>query len=187
VLGSQAAITMTNAQAKAQFVEFTGGGLQTIENNMDRKEAQMAILGARMLASEGKNQQSTTTTAIHRTGENSVLSAISNAVSLGLEKALTLFAAWAGYDNQECEYQINKDFLPVTVDGPVLTALFAGVQAGQINKEEMFDWLQRADIIEAEVTFEEHMAGNFTDPLTVGVGNLTGNTTGPIKANPEAK
>lgn len=190
MLGSQSAICLSEASATAQFIEFTGQGLTAIENNLNRKEAQMAILGARMLATEGKNQQSTTTTAIHRTGENSVLSQISIGVSLGIQKALDWFSQWAGFV-QECKYELNKDFLPVTVDGPTLTALFAGVQQAQINKEEMFDWLQRADVIDADISYDEHKAGDFVDPLAViaaahppgAPDNPVGNS--PIKANPE--
>lgn len=185
-LGSDEAIVLSNENAKAEFIEFTGQGLKAITDSMDRKEQQMAILGARMLATEGKQAQTATTTAIHRTGENSVLAQIAIGVSLGLSKALSLFSAWAG-TVKDCVCTLNRDFLPVTVDGPTMTALMGLVQGGQLNKEEMFDWLQRADVIEATVSYEDHQAGDFVlPPPTIGVGNLThpvGNSTIPL--NPE--
>ena len=194
-LGSQAAILAADPDCKAEFIEFKGDGLSTIAANMDRKEQQMAILGARMLATEGKQAQTATTTAIHRTGENANLASISIAVSLGLQKALNWFAAWAGIAAQ-CEYDLNRDFLPLTVDGPTLTAVTATWQAGGMSDEEYFDWLQRGDIIEAEMTFEEHKAQSFQDPQAKALALATalpdnpptkpGEKT-PIKANPEKK
>lgn len=186
LLGGETAIILPDASGKAGFAEFTGQGLKSLTDNLDRKEAQMAILGARMLATEGKSQQSTTTTAIHRTGENSVLAQISISVSLGVSKVLTLFSAWANYA-QECVYQINRDFLPVTIDGPTLTAVMASWQAAGMSDEEFFDYQQRADLIEADVDFEAHKKMTFQDPKALlpppAVKPASGSPD--IKANPE--
>lgn len=164
MLGSQSAIVATDVGAQANFIEFTGQGLGALEASLDRKEQQMAILGARMLATEGKQAQTATTTAIHRTGENSVLSSIAIAISLGLTKALQWFSQWAGYED-DCDYELNRDFLPATVDGPTLTAILQAYQQGAISEEELFDWLKRGDIIEAEVSIEDHKAGTFVPQL----------------------
>lgn len=182
-LGSQAAITLSDTQADAKFIEFTGQGLATLERNLDRKEQQMAILGARMLAAEKKQAETATTAAIYRTGENSVLSAISIAVSLGLSKALTIFSEWAGYA-QECKYELNRDFLPVVIDGPTLTAYIQAYQKQAINEEELFDLLQRGDIIEAEITLEEHKAGTFADPAPTPIVGTPGSATSLVPPNP---
>jgi len=171
-LGSQSIITSTDASAKANFIEFTGQGLGALEKSMDRKEQQMAILGARMLATEGRQQQTATTTAIHRTGENSVLAQIAISISLGLTKVLTWLSNWAGFTG-EVDYQLNRDFLPVPIDGPALTAVIQAYQQGALNKEELFDWFQRGDIIEADVKFEDHLKGEFNprpDPNSLPTG-----------------
>jgi len=162
-LGSQAAIVETSPDANAKFIEFTGQGLNSLVQNLDRKESQMAVLGARMLAAEKKQVEQPTTAAIHRTGENSILSDISIAVSIGLSRALTIFAAWAGVAG-ECTYKLNRDFLPLNVDGQTLTSWVAAWQAGAISEEELFDLLQRGDVVEADLTIEEHRKGKFQDP-----------------------
>ena len=195
-LGSQSAICMSDPTAKAQFVEFTGQGLQAVENNLDRKEQQMAILGARMIAGEKKQAETATTSAIHRTGENSILSAFSIAVSLGLTKVVTWFSNWTG-NNTECKYELNRDFLPVAVDGPTLTAVTAIWQAGGMSDEEYFDWMQRGDLIEAEMTFDEHKLQSFQEPVapvasapfsdqhTPVPGQPGGTGKSKVKVNPE--
>lgn len=163
-LGSQEAITQSNKDATAKFIEFSGLGLTSIEKNLDRKESQMAILGARMLAPEKKQAETATTSAIHRAGEGSVLSAISIAVSIGLGKALTIFADWAGAA-QKCVYKLNRDFLPLNIDGTTLTSYVQAWQAGAINEEEFFDLLQRGDIVDADLTIEDHKSGEFQEPI----------------------
>ena len=44
------------------------------------------------------------------------------------------------------------------MDAPTLLALFTGVQSGNISKRECFDLLQRGDVIDGSVDYEEHQA-----------------------------
>ena len=157
-LGSQSALIFNDPTAKAAFVEFTGQGLTAIENSLDRKEQMMAVLGARMLEPQKKAAETAFTSAIHAVGENSILASISIALSLGLTKCLTWFADWAGLSGQEIEFEINRDFLPVAIDGQTLTAYVAAWQAGALTAEEIFDLFKRADLIESDVEFDEHTA-----------------------------
>jgi hypothetical protein len=156
-LGSQNAIIAPNPEAKASFVEFTGQGLLALENNMDRKEAMMAVLGARMLEPQKKAAETATTSAIHRVGENSALASISIAVSLAILQALKWFSYWAGdaITDDSIKFEINRDYLPVAIDGPTLTAYLGAYQAGTLRLEDIFDLFQRADLIEGEVDYDE--------------------------------
>lgn len=156
-IGSQAAWVFPDPNAKAEFLEFTGQGLDALKGNLDRKEQQMAILGARMLAEEKRAAETATTAAIHRTGENSVLSAIAIAVSAALKQALTVFSAWAGQSGK-VEFAINRDFLPVALDAQQLTALFALKQGGALSDAEFFELLQRGDVIDSTKKLAEHQA-----------------------------
>lgn len=163
-IGSSAAWVFPNADAKAEYLEFTGQGLGALERNLDRKEQQMAVLGARLLAAEKRQAETATTTAIHRTGENSILSSISIAVSLGLKQCLVWFTDWANADSGQVDYELNKNFLPVTIDAQTLIAYMQTWQAGGLSEEEFFDLLQSGDLIEADKTFEEHQAQIESNP-----------------------
>lgn len=158
-IGSTKAWVFADANAKAEYLEFTGQGLGELTKNLDRKEGQMAVLGARMLAPEKKQAETSTTAAIHRTGENSVLSGIGISVSLALKKVLNIFAEWAGAitagSNTAIEFEINRDFMPVSIDAPTLVAIVKAWQSGAISFETMFDLLQRGDMIESEKTSDD--------------------------------
>lgn len=152
-IGSQAAWVFPDPAAKASYLEFTGQGLGALKDNLDRKEQQMAVLGARMLADETGQVETLGATQIKRSGENSVLAAIATAISEAIERSLTVFALWAGAAG-EVVYQLNRDYNPAMLDAAQLTALTKSVQAGMISHETLFDLMKRADLIEPEVTFE---------------------------------
>lgn len=155
-IGGTAAITSSDPQSKGNFIEYTGQGLKPVADALTRIETQMALLGARMIADETKNQVETLgATQIKRQGENSVLAKIVQSVSESLEWALTVFAEWAGASGK-VKYQINRDFMPAPMDGRQLMALVAAVQAGALSDREFFDQMQRGDVVDPNTTFEQH-------------------------------
>ena len=157
-IGSTAAWVFSDPSTKVGFLEFTGQGLSALENNMTRKEAQMASIGARMLAPEKSGVEAAETIAMRNSGEQSILSAIALATSNGLEDALETFAEWAGFGDVEINFEINRDFMPYGIEPVLLTALLASVQAGKLSNESFFDLMKRGDLIEADLTFEEEQA-----------------------------
>jgi hypothetical protein len=156
-IGSQSAWVFPDPSAKASYLEFTGQGLTALENNLVRKEMQMAILGARMLEVQKRGVESADTASIHRKGEESILSSIAQVISMGMTRALSWFAQWAGSDSN-VNFEINRDFYPVEMTPQELTALIAAWQSGGISKQVLFDNLKQGEIISSEVTFEEEEA-----------------------------
>lgn len=153
-IGGEAAWVFPHPEAKADYLEFTGQGLGALEKNLDRKEKQMALIGARMLMDEQKGAQTFGEAQIKRTGENSILATIAQTISIGLTEVLKWFCEWGNFAGDvNCE--LNRDFLPVPMDAPTLTALMAAWQGGAISYNTLFDLLQRADVIDAEVTQED--------------------------------
>ena len=136
-IGSTTAWVFPRPDAKAFFLEFTGQGLKSLEHNLDRKETQMAVLGARMLENKLNTGESGNSTAINLGGEQSTLASIAQAVSLGLQGALSTFAKFAG-SAEPVKYSLNKDFFPNTMDPLRLTALVASWQNGAISYDTLF-------------------------------------------------
>jgi hypothetical protein len=163
-IGSTSAWVFPDPNAKATYLEFSGKGLDSLKAAIDDKKQEMAMLGARMIADEtSKARETLGATQIKRQGENGMLSRIALALSEGLEQALEIFAAWAG-QAADVVFQINRDFQPTLVDAPTLTALTASLQAGAISQQEFFDLLQRGDMIDASMSFEEHQEQVASNP-----------------------
>lgn len=156
-IGSTTAWVFPDPAAKASYLEFTGQGLSALKENLDRKEQQMAILGARMLAAEKREAETATTAAIHRTGENSILAACAIAISLGLTQALRTFADWAGQAGPVA-YDLNRDFAPAFLDAATLTALVGAWQSGAVSGQELFALLKRGDVVDEARTYDDHLS-----------------------------
>jgi hypothetical protein len=144
--------------ATAEFLEFHGQGLQSLEKNLERKEAQMASIGARMLTPDKAGVEAAETLAMRHSGEHSILSAIAIAVSEGLTKALKMFARFANADSNSIKFEINRDFMPFAITPQALTALLSTVQAGKMSPESFFDLLKRGDLVEQDLTYEAEQA-----------------------------
>lgn len=161
-IGSTFAWLFPDPNTTVGFLEFTGQGLDALKQARDDKKLEMAMLGARMIADEtSKARETLGATQIKRQGENGVLSRIAQATSEALEWALGIFAEWAGHPagkDSKIVYQINRDFQPALIDAPTMLANIAALQSGAMSHEELFDLWQRGDVIESDISFEEHQA-----------------------------
>lgn len=168
-IGSSAAWTFPDPQAKATYLEYTGQGLAAIEKALEKLEQYMAILGARLLSSEKKATETAQTAQIHRAGEDSILSAIAHTIGVGMSKALNIFAEWASAKSENT-IEVNNDFIPVSMTPQELTALVSSWQSGAISHETLFNNLQQGEIISADVTFEDEQGRiSATPPFTGGM------------------
>ncbi|AZR93919.1 hypothetical protein BBB39_09155 [Bordetella trematum] len=154
-IGSAEAWVFGEPDSKAKYLEFSGQGLSSIKESLERKEGMMATLGARILAPEKRDAEAAETAKIHRAGENSVLGGITLGVSRSLAKAFMWAAEWAGAPAGEVDVQLNTEFFPVGLSAQDLTALVNALQTGAISPETFFDNMRRGGVVQDGVTFEE--------------------------------
>jgi len=154
-VGGTAALVFPDPDAKAGYAEPEGNMVPALREAMLDKKQEMALLGARMIGEETKVAETFGAQQIKRQGENAVLSKIVQSVSELLEKALLVFAQWAGQPVAKVTYQINRDFLPAGMDAQQLTALLAAVAAGEMSSESFFALLQRADLVASDLSFKD--------------------------------
>ena len=175
-IGSTTAWVFNDPQASAFFLEFSGAGLGALESAIARQENAMALLGARIIASDKKATETAQTAEIHRAGEASVLSSIANSASRCLTRILQLMAQWDGARG-ECLVKLNTDFIGAYVTPQELTALLGLYQAGAISNETLFYNLKYGEIIESGVSFEDEQARIDTAniPAPQGVNNAQTN------------
>ena len=190
-IGSMTAWVFPRPDAKAFYLEFTGTGLKALEANLTRKETQMIVLGARMLESKHNNGDSQGGAAVSMGGEQSLLASMSQAASIGLERALTMFSEFAG-TKEPVTFRLNKDFFPMPMSALNLTALVASWQNGAISYATLVENLQRGEIVDIDQTIEKELAGmelhkpEIPGGTKVNQSGTTGNheTTLPGSTNP---
>jgi hypothetical protein len=156
-IGAGEAWVLPAPDAKAFFLEFSGQGLGALSDSLARKEAQMAAIGARMLAPEKRQAETAESLAIRRGGENSVLAALAQGVSQGLTRALSILAFWAGAGGKVA-FTLNRDYLPIAMSAADLKAHVAAWQAGALSDESLFEALKQGEVIAESITFEEEAA-----------------------------
>lgn len=139
------------------MLEYSGQGLEAIETRLQRKEAQMAVLGARMLEDQKKGVETAEVAAMHRSGEQSALTTQGDTIDAGMTRALSWFDKWAG-GSGDVEFKTNKDYLPTQLSAQDITALMGAWQAGGLSSQALFDNFQAGGVIGDTLTFDEHEA-----------------------------
>lgn len=144
-----------DSAASFGMLEYTGQGLKALEERLVRKEAYMAVLGARMLEDQKKGIESADAAALHRSGEQATLTTQGNTLDAGIKKALDWFDKWAG-GSGDCTFVTCKDFVPAGLSAQEITALVSGWQAGAISGPELFDKFQKGGVVREEKEYAEH-------------------------------
>lgn len=154
-IGSSVAWVSDNPEAKAGFLEFTGAGLGAIQQRMDKKELQMAVLGARLLEQQKAGVETAEAIRLRQTGESATLSSISTNAGQGLAQALKWIAQWIGAAVDTIKVALNQDFMVETIDAPTLTVMLQALQSGKLSFDTWFFMLKRTGMIPDNWTIEK--------------------------------
>lgn len=156
-MGSTKAIILENG-GTAQFLEFTGQGINPIKEVMLEKEEEMAVLGARIISPEKRSAETAESASIHRAGEQGVLADIANSISDGLTRILRFFGNFHGIkDTKDIWIKLNTDYMPVRLDANTLKQLSSMVTNGTISWETYIYQLQQGEILPLGVTASDEL------------------------------
>jgi hypothetical protein len=136
------------------LLEFTGHGLEGLERRREAKEAQMAALGARMLAPEKRQAETAETLALRTAGEASILATLANGVGQVLTSVLTTMLDWGGLSG-EALVALNRDFMQSPMSAQELTAWIAALQGGGVSRLTFFEALKQGELVRDDLSFEE--------------------------------
>lgn len=124
---------------------------------MAEKQAQMAILGARLLEEQIRKAEAFETHELRSAGEHSVLAAIANGVSEGINEALEFMTAWDS-SLGTITIQLNTEFVRVGMAPEMLTQLLAALQAGKLSFKAYYFKMQQGGMYPDEHTEEDELA-----------------------------
>lgn len=150
-IGSSKAWVIVGAgkqEVEVGMLEFKGEGLKALETGMVEKQQQMAILGARLLEESKKSPEAFETHQLRGAGEHSILAAVTNGVSEGINEALLFMFEWDP-SLSEMEIQLNTDFISLGMTPQFLTALVNSLQGSRMSfKTFYFNMAQRGMYID---------------------------------------
>lgn len=143
---------------KCGFLEMSGTGLKEITDDLNNLKELMAQLGSRLLTSEKAAAEAAETVARRQASENSILASMARHVGSRIEDALRLMAMWVGIDPAAVSFQLSTDFVPTMLDPQMIAQLMALNNAGKLTDRELFEALQKGEIISETVDYEAHQA-----------------------------
>jgi hypothetical protein len=159
VIGSSTAWVISGVNAsevEIGMLEFTGQGLKALETAMNEKESQMARLGARLLEDQKQAVESFETHKIKSAGEQSILAAVANGVSEGMNEALEWMTVWDATLG-EMTMILNTDYVKAVMEPTMLTALVGALQGGRISFKTFFFNLQQRGMYPDDHTEETEL------------------------------
>lgn len=166
-LGSSIAQIFQEVNADMKIVETQGTGLSFNESYLNDCKSTMAALGARLLVPEANAQISENTMQMKTAGYRATIMQIANTASRAITQALKIIAEWEGQNPDEVKLELNTDYNLSEMDAQTITALVTAWQTGAIRQEDMFKKLQKGEIIESDISFDD-----FKNNLEVASPNL---------------
>lgn len=145
-------------RTRVEFNEYKGDGVPAVERQLDRYELHMSMLGSRMLTSEKAAAEAAETVARRQSAENSIWASVLKHISLRLEKPLEHMALWLGEKPDKLNYVISTDFIPSIPDSQIIGAMDKLNTGGKVSDRELFDYMQRIELISEAITYEAHRA-----------------------------
>ena len=143
--------------ADVKYLEFSGAGIKTLNDNIEHNETQMAILGAHIIAAEKKGVESAEALRIHRIGENGVLAAFVRNISAQITKACRMKGKWDGESPKlldEWDINFNTDFDLSEENVQTLSVLLTGRVSGEIPRMSLYLGLKSLNLIPEQWDYE---------------------------------
>jgi len=140
---------------KVGMLEFTGAGVESQRAAMQDKETRMSSLGAQMIKTESRSNETAETARLHGRGETSLLTNAVNMSAAGLRMAFRISAEWVGAKVEEVDAKLNKDFVETRLAPEEVNAIVKAWQGGAISRTTMHENMQSGEIMPPTRTVEE--------------------------------
>jgi len=172
-IGSSVANSFPDPDTRAEILEVKGN-FGALKENLEKKEMQMASLGAKMLEPQKAGVEAEGTLERRMSGEESILADMASTLSNGLTLAIKYYLKWITDNVDDFSLEINREFLPTKLTAQELTSIMLAWQGGAISKETLFYNYKKAGIIEENVTFEDEQSrSEIASPFTNDTERVT--------------
>lgn len=145
--------------AKAEFVEYKGQSVASMERKLDSLEQHGSMIGSRMLIQEKSVSEAEGTVARRSAGENSILGSKSRHISERLTKGFRIQGEMMGLDKNKIRYTLNTNFVPATPDPALMKEWREMTTANLMPREAFFENMQKTDQIDESWDYEAYQAG----------------------------
>lgn len=157
VVGSTEAWVFSNPQAKGDYAEFKGTGVESVERTRDKLEDRMAKIGAQVLGSEKAAAEAENTVMMRQQAEKSALAASARVAAINLSDVLQWVEWWMGVEDKDLSSKVtlntNYNVEQITVDQ--LAALRELRASRDLSHRTFFEIGKRGGLYPEGLTYEE--------------------------------
>lgn len=176
-------VTVHGEHADLKYVEHTGAAIGAGQTDLDSLVDRMAALGVDMLikrkATSGTADATATGKAITESGENSVLGNLARQCKLALDAALALTAEWLKQDPEQAgQIDMDTQIGVPAAEKTDLEVLLKARMAGEISAETFFAEMQRREVLDPSIDFEEERERIEQEGPALGLPGMGGNADG---------
>lgn len=164
-IGAASLWVLPDVNSKADFLEFTGPGIQAQEKAIENTLMRAIIFGAQLFADTRRAAESGEAKKLRLGNQQASLKSVAMSAAAGLQMVLRYIATWGGFDPMQVEVTPNLDFVDRALAPQEIVNLVAGWQSGAYSKRTLFENLQRGEIINPSKTFEDEEDEIGDDPL----------------------
>ena len=170
-IGSTRAWVTDNENAKAGFLEFTGAGLNHLQEGMEQKERLMAVVGVRFLETGYGGPEKPETLRLRQQGDRANLVSMMDVTEDGINRLLRfcLFFMTPLSADGTIKFSMARDFTETRLDPNLLAQYINAVQNGLLSWESFVHVLSTTgtlpDGVDAEEEGRRLMAGIPGSPM----------------------
>lgn len=165
-------------KADLKYVEHSGAAISAGQTDLDALVDRMAASGVDMLIKKRPSGQSADATAtgkaITESGENSILGNHARALKQVLDAALALTGEWVKIA-EAGEVDMDTQIGVPAAEKTDLEVLLKARMAGEISAETFFAEMQRREVLDPSVTYEDEKARIEQEGPPLGLGAMNGN------------
>lgn len=154
-LGSSRAVYLPNQDAEIGLTECSGHGVNPNHDKAEDVKKEMAVLGARLLEQQRNGVETAETAQIRQSAETSTLAGIVLSVSSTIRKSLEMADKWMGGNGKDIEFELNNDFVDVTINPQLVSTLADMVSKEFISWDTFIYNLRNGELLPPGRTAEE--------------------------------
>lgn len=181
---SESIIWLLPAGASAQYLEFKGDGLMSLERAVDQAERYMAKLGAQMLEDKKRVTETAEALQTRSSGETASLADIAISCSEAYTRALQIMAELVDEDPDKVQCTLNTDFEAGGMSSQDLLGLVTARKEGLMTKEDYAWNLMRGELVRPGQSLEQLVdALEKEKPMLLGVPDNRVMAAGTVRTN----
>lgn len=181
-IGSETAWTSDNPDFHSWFLEYSGAGIGSIQDSIERDEHLMALLGSRLLETQKRASETAEAMVIRQAGEDSVTMSAARSVEKGIEKALWHMAYWVGVEDPKTSVSLTSGLQDLLISPQDMVVMFKAVQAGMMSEQAWIeamirkqwvrgvDWEEEAKRPRIETVDQQAEVSMDRNTITTGMG-----------------